>query len=146
MIFDLVDRIVTRHSQSLAVLVGFMMLGIANRMWEIDRLVAEPDYLSGLWPYWFLAGGVLTLAWAIWPWSRPLLATSGAFVVSGMVARATFVLFEVAESGSVLSQPALHVAGIVWTGLAFVLAYTWIADFMEVSALRRRIRERGRRR
>jgi hypothetical protein len=81
--------------------------------------------------------------WAVRPDSRILLATSGAFAVSAMVSRAMATILQITEAATVLSSPQLHVAGLVWSGLAAACGYVWLTDFRAIAGLKRQHENRA---
>jgi hypothetical protein len=131
-------RLLTRQAQGFAAVLGLALLAIANRLWEINQAHAShAPFYPHVWPWWFAIAGILTLMWAVRPDSRILLATSGAFAVSAMVSRAMATILQITEAATVLSSPQLHVAGLVWSGLAAACGYVWLTDFRAVSGLKR---------
>jgi ABC-type Na+ efflux pump permease subunit len=133
-----VVAVLVRQAQLFAVVTGLALLAIANRLYEIARLDLPSYFFPGLWPYWFVVAGMLTLGWSLRPDSRCLLILSGAFTVSAMVSRAVGTVLQLTEAGTMLTSPQLHVAGLVWTGLAVSLAYLWTTDFKTATHLTRR--------
>jgi hypothetical protein len=128
--------LLVRQAQGFALVMGLAFLAISNRLWEVSQGPANfSTFAPDVWPWWFAAAGILTLMWASRPDSRCLLALSGAFAVSAMVSRAMATILQLTEAASALSTPSLHIAGIVWTGLASACAYVWLTDFRAVSAL-----------
>jgi hypothetical protein len=130
--------VLVRQAQLFAVVTGLALLAIANRLYEVARLDLPSQFFPGLWPYWFVIGGLLTLGWSLRPDSRCLLVLSGAFTVSAMTSRAAGTVLALTEAGSMLATPQLHIAGLVWTGLAASLGYLWATDFKTATHLSRK--------
>ena len=126
--------LLAKQAQAFAAVTGLALLAISTRLWEL-AYSGTATFYADLWPWWFATAGILTLMWAVRPESRLLLATSGAFAVSAMVSRAMAILLQATETAATLTTPQLHIAGLVWTGLAASLAYIWLTDFRAVSDL-----------
>ena len=134
-------RLPLNRARWAAGLVAVILLGFANRLWELDQIASDGTWYPSLWPWWFLAAAVATVLWVVCPWRRWMLAVSGALVVSAFVSRAVAVGLAIADGTTGLLTVQLHIAGIAYTGLALAAGWLWVHDLRPLSAVTRGARQ-----
>lgn len=114
-----------KELRAIPIIVGLATLLVANRLWVINDLFDDGKFVPGLWPWWMLAGGIACLVYAFNFKSLFLLSLSGSMVVSGYLARAIAVGYQLTDGSSGLLGAQLHLAGAIYTLSAFALGVVW---------------------
>jgi hypothetical protein len=132
--------LIVRELRVVPLFVGLACILLANRLYAIDQTFNDHDFYPALWPWWMLAAGVACLWYAAVPADRWAMALSGSLASSAMFARAVALALDLIDGGSVLARPQVHVAGIVYTLTAGLIAVVWVRVMRPASTLLRRRR------
>lgn len=107
------------------IIMGLGAMLVANRALAINVGPTEFGTFDALFSAWLWTAGFVSLAYAAWFSNRWLMAISGSLLCTGLLSRAVAVIFRLADSTQNLTNPQLHIAGIIYTLLALTTFIIW---------------------
>lgn len=113
-----------RHARWTLVAVTAAWALVAERMATADAV--DGVVLDGLWPVLFALGAAATGVLVVRIWSRRWWVAAGALVFAGALSRAVGLAAALVEGTVPFSAAQAHIAGIIWTLVALLLAVTWL--------------------
>lgn len=136
------QRWIAHELHVVPLVIGLGAVLVAQRAWELGRscgtdVVDAACFADRLYAGWLAIAGVTAIVYGFRFGSRWLMAASGALLVTGMLSRAVVVFFSLVDSTDVLSSPQAHIAGTIYTLLAFSVWVVWLRVLAPASAMRR---------
>lgn len=111
--------------------------------WQLHRLWAHTDdhvFFDWLWPYVFVAAGILALAYAWKPTSPALAAWSGGFMIAACLSRAWAVIAAVISDTTDLDDARAWLVAGTYAVLAYSIAAIWHRILGPSTFVRRHLR------
>lgn len=130
-----------RNSLVLRVLLTFLgvtHLTLGYLFWETRGV---QSFAPSFWPWWFLAAGAATIAFATAPHALSLLITSGILTVVGYASRVGALIIVAQRGGTALITVTQFLLGaVVWSVPAVLTGFLWVYIIRPVAEYRRTIR------
>lgn len=118
--------------------IGAYFVWAAFWLWRLEGEPSTEVFYDWLWPWVFLAAGVLGIAYAAWPQSKHLAAWSAALMAGACVSRAWAVLASAFAEKGLWVWPEAVFRASTWLLTGFLISLVWVAFLMPLHQRRAR--------